>query len=91
MNVHGFCSRGEFLQLYHNFIQENSAPSILCHDNAKDEASAEVDTINHELYVKDQWSEPYYPNWNPVESCMIHYLKHESHTLLGKTVAPPQL
>ena len=53
-------------------------PSILRHDNAKEEASAEVDTINRELYIKDQWSEPYYPNQNPVEARMIHFLKHAS-------------
>ena len=91
MNVHGFHSKGKFPQLYRNFIQENGAPSILRRDNAKEEASAEVDAINRELYVKDQWSEPYYPNQNPVESRMICYLKHATHTLLDKTGTPPQL
>jgi len=49
-----------------------------------------VEAIHRELYIKDQFSEPYYPNQNPVELNMIRYLKQTSHVLMDKTGAPPR-
>ena len=88
MNVAGFHSKGEFPNLYQDFLCNEGAPSILRRDNAKEETSAEVDEIHRELFIKDEWSEAYYPNQNPVESRMIRYLKQATHTLLDRTGAP---
>ena len=88
MNVAGFRSKGEFPNLYRDFLCNKGAPSILRRDNAKKETSAEVDEIHRELFIKDEWSEAYYPNQNPVESHMIRYLKQATHTLLDCTGAP---
>jgi len=89
MNVEGFRRKGEFPNNYRDFIRQEGAPSILRRDNAKEENSDLVLDIQRELYIKDEFSEPYYPNQNPVESRMIRYLKQSSHTLMDITGAPP--
>ena len=91
INVGGFKEKGEFPKLYQDFIQEHGAPSILCRDNAKEEASYEVMEINRKFFIKDQFSEAYNPQQNPVEGMAIRYLKQASHTLMDQTGAPPQL
>ena len=45
--------------------------------------------VNWDLFIKDQYSEPFYQNQNPGESCIIHYIKQASHTLMDLTGAPP--
>src|SRR5210317_834891 len=90
INAEGFRGKGEFPGLYRDFIRKHGAPSILRRDNAKEEASIEVDEIQRELYIKDQWSEPFYPNQNPVEGKGIRWLKSASHVLMDRTGAPPQ-
>ena len=77
--------------MFRDFIRKEGVPSFLRRDNAKEEASPGVQEINRELYIKDEFSEPYYPNHNPVESCMIRYLKRVSHTLMDITGAPPMM
>ena len=64
---------------------EHGAPSILCRDNAKEEASYEVTEINRKFFIKDQFSEAYNPQQNPVEGMAIRYLKQASHTLMDRT------
>ena len=88
MNAEGFRSKGEFPDLYKDFIRTEGAPSILRRDNANEEGSAKVIAINRDLFVKDEFSEPYYPNQNPVESRMIRYIKQSTHTLMDITGAP---
>ena len=48
--------------------ERTRAPSALRRDNAKEEQSEEVKEINREFVVKDQLTEPYHPQQNPVES-----------------------
>ena len=91
INVGGFKEKGEFPKLYQDFIREQGAPSILRRDNAKEEASYEVLEINRKFYIKDQYSEAYNPQQNPMESQAIRYLKQASHTLMDRVGAPPQL
>ena len=85
IDVYGFRSKGEFPQLYRDFIKEHGAPSALRRDNAKEEQSAAVDEIHRELFIQDQFSEPYNPQQNPVESRGIKYLKEHTHVLLDRT------
>ena len=89
MNVEGFRSKGEFSTLYRDFIRKEGAPSALRRDNAKEEYGEAVKEIHRELYIKDEFSEPYYPNQNPVELNMIRYLKQASHILMYIRGAPP--
>jgi hypothetical protein len=87
--VYGFCRKGEFPHRYCDFIWDHhGAPSALCRENAKEEKSEEVDQIHRDLFIKDQFCEPYNPQQNPVESCGIKYLKENIHVLLDRTGAP---
>jgi len=88
IDVYGFRSKGEFPRVYKDFIREQGAPSVLRRDNAKEEQSAEVLEIHRELYIKDQYSEPYNPQQNPVESRAINWLKSATHVLLDRRGAP---
>jgi len=38
MNVEGFRKKGEFPQLYRDFIRKEGAPSVLRRDNAQEES-----------------------------------------------------
>src|SRR5687768_6546945 len=67
----------ELPKLYRDFIREHGAPSALRRDNAKEEQSEEVIEINRELLIKDQYTEPYNPQQNPVESGAIRYIKDQ--------------
>ena len=89
--MEGFKENGEFPKMYQDFIREHSVPSIICRDNAKEEASYEVMEINRKLFIEDQFSEAYNPQQNPVVGMAIRYLKQASHTLMDRTEAPPQL
>jgi hypothetical protein len=88
MNIRGFKGKGEFPKVYRDYIRECGVPSGLRRDNAKEEQSAEVDAIHRELYIKDEFSEPYNQQQNPVESRAIKYLKDHVHVLLDRTGAP---
>ena len=88
IDVYGFHRKGEFPQLYWDFIKEHGAPSALRCDNAKEEQSAAVDEIHRELFIKDQFSQPYNPQQNPVESRGIKYLKEHTQVLMDRTGAP---
>ena len=89
--LYGIKSKGEFPKVYKDFIREHGAPSALRRDNAKEEQSETVKDINREYMVKDQLTEPYHPQQNPVESNAIRYLKGQVHLLLDITGAPDSL
>ena len=61
INVYGFWSKGEFPHNYWDFICEQGAPSTLRRDNAQEEKSFEVQNIQRQLYVKNEFSEAYNP------------------------------
>jgi hypothetical protein len=88
MDILGFKGKGEFPRTYRDYIRTNGVPSGLRRDNAKEEQSAEVDAIHRELYIKDEFSEPYNQQQNPVESRAILYIKNHVHVLLDRTGAP---
>ena len=69
--VYGIKSKGEIPKVYRDFIREHGAPSALRRDNAREEQSEEVKEINREFVVKDQLTEPYHPQQNPVKSNAI--------------------
>lgn len=89
INVYGFRSKGEFPQNYRDFIREEGAPSALRRDNAPEEKSQEILDIHRQFAIKDQWSEAYNQQQNPVEGCAIRWLKSACHGLLDRTGAPP--
>ena len=89
--VYGIKRKGEFPKIYKDFIREHGAPSALRRDNAREEQSEEVKEINKEFIIKDQFTEPYHPQQNPVESCAIRYLKSQISILLDITGAPDSL
>ena len=88
IDVYGIKSKGDFPSTYRDFIREQGAPSILRRDNAKEEASEEVTELNRTLIVKDEFSEPYNQQQNPVELHAVRWLKQSTHVLLDKTGAP---
>ena len=82
--IYGIKSKGEFPQAYRDFIRDHGAPSALRRDNAKEEQSELVKDINREFMVKDQYTEPYHPQQNPVESSAIRYIKSQVSVLLDR-------
>jgi hypothetical protein len=88
MDIIGFKGKGEFPRCYRDYIRTRGVPSGLRRDNAKEEQSAEVDEIHRELYIRDEFSEPYNQQQNPVESRAIRYLKEHVHVLLDRSGAP---
>ena len=87
-DIRGLKGKGAFPDIYRDFIHECSVPSGLCRDNAKEEQGAAVDAIHRELYIKDEFLEPYNQQQNPVESCAGKYRKDHLHVLLDRTGAP---
>ena len=67
VNVYGFKSKGEFPTNYRDFLRYEGAPSILRRDNVPEEQSHQVQEIQRNLYIKDQFSEEYNLQQNPVE------------------------
>ena len=57
-------------------------------DNAKEEQSGEVEDIQRQFIIKDEFSEPYNQHQNPVEGGAIKWLKHAVHQLLDRVGAP---
>ena len=88
IDVYGFRSKGEFPNNYKDFLREQGAPSALRRDNAQEEKSHMVTDIQRNLYIKDEFSEAYNPQQNPVEGRAIRWLKMASHALLDRTGAP---
>src|SRR5687768_6357312 len=86
--VYGIKSRAEFPNVYKDFIRAQGAPSALRRDNAQEEKSEQVIDINREYMVKDEFTEPYHPQQNPVETSAIRYLKSQVQFLLDTTGAP---
>jgi hypothetical protein len=88
MDVYGLKSESDFPDTLRDFIREQGAPSILRRDNARTESSAKVKAITREMFIKDQFSEPYNQQQNKVEGGAIKWLKNATHTLLDRTGAP---
>ena len=91
IHVYGIKSKGEFHQVYRDFIREHGAPSVLRRDNAKEENNVAIQSIQRELLIKDEYIEPRNPQQNPVESRAIKWLKETSLVLLNKVGAPSPL
>jgi len=86
--VYGIKSRAEFPNVYKDFIRAQGAPSALRRDNAQEEKGEQVIDINREYMIKDEFTEPYHPQQNPVETSAIRYLKSQVQVLLDTTGAP---
>ncbi|HYX14539.1 MAG TPA: hypothetical protein VE944_09245, partial [Nostoc sp.] len=86
--VYGIRSKAEFPNVYRDFIRAHGAPSALRRDNAQEEKGEQVIDINREYMIKDEYTEPYHPQQNPVETSAIRYLKNQVQVLLDTTGAP---
>ena len=86
--VYGIKSRADFPNVYRDFIRAQGAPSALRRDNAQEEKGEQVIDINREYMIKDEFTEPYHPQQNPVETSAIRYLKGQVQVLLDTTGAP---
>ena len=89
--VYGIKSKEEFPRVYRDFIRHQGAPSVHRRDNAREEQSELVMDINREFMIKDQYTEPYHPQQNPVESSAIRYLKGQVMIVLDQTGAPDSM
>src|SRR5687768_12109288 len=89
--VYGIKSKGEFPKIYRDFIRDQGAPSALRRDNAREEQSEMVKDINREFMIKDQYTEPYNPQQNPVESSAIRYIKSQVMLVLDQTGTPDSM
>src|SRR5688500_15298289 len=89
--VYGIKSKGEFPKIYRDFIRDQGAPSALRRDNARKKQNEMVKDINREFMIKDQYTEPYNPQQNPVESSAIRYIKSQVSVLLDRTGAPDSI
>ena len=88
-NLYGLKPKGRhFTLILQDFFCKEGAPSILRSDNGKDLCSEEVKTALHKVLTKEQFSEAYNPQQNPVESGLIRWLKNACHVLLDRTGAP---
>ena len=90
IDIYGMKRKGEFPTVYRDFIREHGCPSILRRDNAKEEQGEEVLKIHRELYVKDEFCEPYNPQQNPVELRAIRWLKEQIPVTLQRVNAPDE-
>ena len=59
--MEGFKSKGEFPNLYKDFLREHGNPSTLRRDNSKEQCSEEISEINRDRGIRDEYSEPYNP------------------------------
>ena len=89
LNMYGFRSKGRnFPAILRDFYRHEGAPSVLRTDNGKDLASGDVKSILREFMTKEQFSEDYNPQQNPVESGGVKWVKNATHVLLDRTGAP---
>ena len=91
INVYGIRSKGEFGKTYKDFIREHGAPKVLRRDNAGEENTMDVQEIQRNLLIKDEFIEPHNPQQNPVESRAILWLKQTSLMLMDRLGVPPPL
>src|SRR5688572_6881016 len=75
--VYGIKSKEELPKIYRDFNRNQEAPSALRRDNAKEDQNEMVIVIKREFMIKDQYTEPYHPQQNPVETSAIRYLKSQ--------------
>ena len=70
------------------------APQVPSIYYAKEQGSNEkghhlVKKLNRDLIIKDEFSEPYNQQQNPVELHGVKFLKHHGQILMDRTGAPP--
>ena len=88
MDVYGMESKGQFPEVYREFIRDQGVPSGLHRDNAMEQKSQVITQLNREYDVKESFAEAGYPTQNPVESHAIKWLKRAGERLLNHTGAP---
>lgn len=91
INIYGMDSKGQFPDVYRRFLQEEGAPLALRRDNAKEEKSWTVIDINRKNATKDEYSQDYNQQQNPVEGHAIRWLKDHTKILMDRTGAPPDV
>ena len=88
INVYGMKSKSEFPAVYADFLRNEGIPTVLHWDNAPEEQSQAVTTMNRKYLIKDEYSETDNQQQNPVELNAIKWLKKHVQLLLDRTNAP---
>ena len=94
IHVYGMKSKGEFYKVYQDHIKEVGIPHTLRQDYSMEQGSNErghhlVKKLNRDLIIKDEFSEPYNHQQNPVELHGVKFLNHHGQILMDRTGAPP--
>jgi hypothetical protein len=61
INIFGMKLESEMPEAYVNFICEEGAPSILCHDNSQIQSGTGMTKLNHKHSIKDEFTEQGHP------------------------------
>ena len=88
INVYGMKSKSDFPLVYADFLRNEGIPTVLRRDNAPEEQSQAVTTINRKYLIKDEYLEAENQQQNPVELNAIKWLKRHTQLLLDRTNAP---
>ena len=88
INIYGMKSESEMPEAYKNFIWEEGVPRILRHDNSQIQWGECTTKVNHEYFVKDQFTEPDHPQQNLAELHAVKFLKDYLQVLLDHTGTP---
>ena len=88
VNVYGMTKQGDFPMVYRDFLREEGIPSSLRRDQAQNEKSHDVEDIQREYLIKDEFSEAGNQQQNPVERQAIRWLKEHCRTLMDRTNCP---
>jgi viroplasmin and RNaseH domain-containing protein len=87
INVYGMRTESEMPEVYKDFIRHEGAPTYLRRDNAQVQKSKKVTTINRELLIGDQFTEPHHPQQNPAELQAVKFLKDHSQVIMDRSGA----
>jgi len=91
ITVIGMKAESEFPTAYRDFIRSRGIPHTLRRDNAKSEASEEVQDIHREFVIADAYTEPHSPWQNPAEGGAVRFLKSHAEVLMNRTGSPDNL
>ena len=66
---------GNIMHAYKDFMKEEGVPTYLHRDFAPEQKVQEITNINHDMRVKDSFSEPGCQSQNPVENLGVKIIK----------------
>jgi hypothetical protein len=88
INVFGMKSESEMPEAYVDFICEEGVPIILHHDNSQIQSGTCITKLNHEHFIKDEFTKLGCAQQNQAELRAVKFFKDHSQVLLDCTGAP---